>query len=200
MSEILTSMSTEITMFVLLSVFALILTVFSSRQASSMREIERVVQDYYSMQLRSVRRNYAGSLDALDGLKWISDHVSAGLPKPIQVVDFIRAVPEIGAIDLRTGDNRRVVVSPYPRRDILLHDRRSKSAGRLNKKKKPADRIASFAFRPLLDGSRYGLGITTIESSMSATDEFFDMEANAVAKKFDTNWKMPTRLYFYVVD
>ena len=49
-------MPTEILMFIMLSVFVVILTILSYSQASSMREMERVVQDYYAMQLRTARR------------------------------------------------------------------------------------------------------------------------------------------------
>lgn len=189
------SMSTEILMFVMLSIFAVILTVFGSRQASSMREIERVAQDYYAMQLRAARRQYAGSLDALNPLEWVSNHLSNGLPKPVQVVELIRVIPEIGAADLRTNDNRRVVVSIHPKKDLLLYDRRSKSAKRPTKAE---DRISKFAVRPLLTAR--GWGVETVESTMSSNDEFFDMEADAVGTKLGLNWKMPTRLYFHVVD
>lgn len=191
-------MSTEILMFIMLSIFVVILTILSYSQASSMREMERVVQDYYAMQLRTARRAYAGALDTINPFEWVSNRLSARQPKPVQIIEVIRAIPEISAVDLRTNDNRRVVVSPYPKMDILLYDRRSKVSKR--KKKSAADRIADFAIRPVLDGSRYGWGVTTIEVAMSKTDEFFDMEADAVGKKLNVDWKTPTRLYFHVVD
>src|SRR5690606_11883544 len=97
--------------------------------------IERVAQDYYAMQMRGARRDYAGSLDTLDPLEWVSNQLSAGLPKPVQVMEAIRSVPEIDAVDLRTNDNRRVVVSIRPKSDIVLFDRRSRSI----KKKSAAD-------------------------------------------------------------
>jgi hypothetical protein len=189
-------MSLEILVIAMLIVFSLILTIYNHRQAEAMRGIERVVQDYYAMQMRSVRREYAGSLDTLNPLEWVSNRLSAGLPKPVRVVDVIRSVPDIQAVDLRTNDNRRVVVSVRPKSDIILFDRRSRSA----RKKSAADRIADFASRPLLTKSRWGWGVKTVEMSMSQTDEFFDLEAGAVGKKFGLNWDNPTRLYFYVVE
>lgn len=191
-------MSTEILMFIMLSVFVVILTILSYSQASSMREMERVVQDYYAMQLRTARRAYAGALDTINPFEWVANRLSARQPKPMQIIEVIRSIPEISAVDLRTNDNRRVVVSPYPKMDILLYDRRSKVSKR--KKKSAADRIADFAIRPVLNGSRYGWGVSTVEVAMSKTDEFFDMEADAVGKKFNVDWKTPTRLYFHVVD
>lgn len=189
-------MSLEILVVAMLIVFSLILTVYNHRQAEAMRGIERVAQDYHAMQMRSARRDYAGSLDTLNPLEWVSNQLSAGLPKPLQVVEAIRSVPEIDAVDLRTNDNRRVVVSIRPKSDIVLFDRRSRSV----KKKSAADRIADFASRPLLTKSRWGWGVKTVEKSMSQADEFFDLEAGAVGKRFGVNWDNPTRLYFHVVE
>lgn len=118
--------------------------------------------------------------------------------KPVQIIEQSAPSPDTGSVDLRTNDNRRVVVSVHPKIDILLFDRRTKVSKR--SKKRAADRIADFAVRPVLDGSRYGWGVTTIEVAMSKTDEFFDMEADAVGKKLNVDWKTPTRLYFHVVD
>jgi hypothetical protein len=189
-------MSLEILVVAMLIVFSLILTVYNHRQAEAMRGIERVAQDYFAMQMRSARRDYAGSLETLNPLEWVSNQLSAGLPKPVQVVEAIRSIPEIDAVDLRTNDNRRVVVSIRPKSDIVLFDRRSKSA----KKKSAADRIANFASRPLLTKSRWGWGVKTVEKSMSQADEFFDLEAGAVGKRFGVHWDNPTRLYFHVVE
>lgn len=189
-------MSLEILVVAMLIVFSLILTVYNHRQAEAMRGIERVAQDYHAMQMRSARRDYAGSLDTLNPLEWVSNQLSAGLPKPVQVVEAIRSVPEIDAVDLRTNDNRRVVVSIRPKSDIVLFDRRSRSV----KQKSAADRIADFASRPLLTKSRWGWVVKTVEKSMSQVDEFFDLEAGAVGKRFGVNWDNPTRLYFHVVE
>ena len=191
-------MPTEILMFIMLSVFVVILTILSYSQASSMREMERVVQDYYAMNLRRARRAYGGTLDTINQYVWVSNRLSARQSKPVQIIEVIRSIPEIGAVDLRTNDNRRVVVSVHPKMDILLFDRRTKVSKR--SRKSVGDRIADFAVRPVLDGSRYGWGVTTIEVAMSKTDEFFDMEADAVGKKLNVDWKTPTRLYFHVVD
>ena len=126
----------------MLSVFVVILTILSYSQASSMREMERVVQDYYAMQLRTARRAYAGALDTLNPYEWVSNRLSARQSKPVQIIEVIRSIPEIGAVDLRTNDNRRVVVSVHPKLDILLFDRRAKVSKR--SKKSAADRITGF--------------------------------------------------------
>jgi len=45
------------------------------------------------------------------------------------------------------------------------------------------------------------VGVKTIERVMSQTDEFFDLEASAVAARLNGNvrWDNPSRLWFYVV-
>lgn len=186
-------MTTEVITVILIGALALILSFYHHRQAASLRTMENVVQDYYAMQFRTLRREYAGSLDILNPFEWASNHVSAGMDKPISITDVIRVVPEAQAVDLRTSDNRRVVISPYSWRELYYFDRKARHA------KKGTDRLASFAARPLLNHNRFGWGIKTIESVTSNTDEFFDLEADVIGRKFGVQWNQPTRLYLHVV-
>jgi len=186
-------MTTEIITFVLISTLALILSFYHHRQAASLRAMENVVQDYYAMQFRTLRRQYAGALDILDPFAWASNHISAGMDRPMSVTDVIRIVPEVQAVDLRTSDNRRVVISPHSWRELYYFDRKARHA------KKGPDRLASFAARPLLTNSRFGWGIKSLECVTSNTDEFFDLEADVIGRKLGVQWNQPTRLYFHVV-
>jgi hypothetical protein len=185
-------MTIEIITFILICALALILSLYHHRQAASLRAIECVVQDYYAMQFRSIRREYAGSLDTLNSFEWISNHVSAGMDKPVTITDVIRTVPEIQTVDLRTSDNRRVVVSPHSYGELYAFDRRARHTRR-------SDRLASFAARPLLNNSRFGWGVKTIEGMTSNTDEFFDLEADVIGRKLGVAWNQPTRLFFYIL-
>ncbi len=186
-------MTNEILTFLLLGALTLILTLYQYRQAASLRAIENVVQDYYAMQFRAVRRNYAGVLDTLNSFEWISDHVSASMDKPLTITDVIRVIPEMQAVDLRASDNRRVVVSTRSWSELYSFDRRARHT-------KKSDRLASFAARPLLNNSRFGWGVITVEGLTSNTDEFFDLEADVIGKKLGVQWNQPTRLFFYVVE
>lgn len=185
-------MTIEITTLVLIGALALILSLYHHKQAASLRAIEQAAQDYYALQFRSIRRNYAGSLDSLDAFEWVSRHVSEGLSSPLAVTDVIRVVPEMQAVDLRAGDNRRVVISARPWRELYFFDRRARQAGQ--------DRLASFASRPLLNRSRFGWGVRTVQGMTSNTDEFFDLEAEVIGRRFGVSWSAPTRLFFYVVE
>ena len=186
-------MTTEVITLILIGALALILSFYHHRQAASLRAIENVVQDYYAMQFRTVRREFAGSLDSLDPFEWVSRHACAGMDTPMAVTDVIRIVPEVLAVDLRTSDNRRVVISPHSWQELYYFDRKARRA------KKGTDRLASFAARPLLTNNRFGWGIKSIECLTSNTDEFFDLEAEVVGRKFGIHWHQPTRLYLHVV-
>jgi hypothetical protein len=185
-------MTTEIITFVLICALTLIMSLYHYRQAASLRAIENVVQDYYAMQLRSIRRAYAGALDTLNPFEWVASHVAAGMDTSITITDVIRVVPEIQAVDLRTGDNRRVVVSTRSWRELYYFDRKARGA-------KKNDRLSAFAARPLLNNSRFGWGMTTVEGVTSNLDEFFDLEADVIGKKLGVAWNQPTRLYFYIL-
>lgn len=190
-------MTTEITTFVLVCALALIMSLYHYRQAASLRAIENVVQDYYAMQLRAARREYAGSLDTLNSFEWISRHVSADMPKPVLITDVIRVVSEMQAVDLRTSDNRRVVISTRPWRNLYYFDRKARHT---KKGENAADRISNFASRPLLNRSFFGWGVKTVEGVTSNLDEFFDLEADVIGRKLGVSWNNPTRLFFHVVE
>lgn len=189
-------MTTEIITFVLICVLTLILSLYHHRQAASLRAIENVVQDYYAMQFRAARRGYAGSLDTLNSFEWVANHVSAGLSKPVSITDVIRVIPEVQAVDLRTSDNRRVLISTRSWRELYYFDRKARH---IKKGGKAADRISNFAARPLLNNSRFGWGVETVQGMTSNTDEFFDLEADVIGKKLGVHWNNPTRLYFYIL-
>ena len=89
-----------------------------------------------------------------------------------------------------------MIVSTLPKSDVMRFDRRLRTAGR---KKSAAERVASFAARPLLGKSRWGWGVKTVERVMSQANEFFDIEAGAVAERIGVKWDKPSRLWFYVV-
>lgn len=184
----------EISVLCLLFLLTLILTVYNQRQAAALRGIERLVQDFVAMQMRD-RRARAGRELQLDPLAWLSALANAGLEQPLTASESLRIVQEVQAVELRTTDGRRLVVSPRPKSDLLRCDRRLRMQGGQS----AAARVGAFAWRPLLNRSRWGLGVQVIECSMSACGEFFDLEAAEVAKRFGLDWGLPTRLWCYVV-
>lgn len=181
----------------LIAVLAIILTLQNRRMASSLRGMERVIQNYYAMQVRDRRTEQARHIgEDFNALAWISRQVSAGLDTPLEAVEVIRLVPDMNAVDLRTADNRRLVVSPLPKSDILHFDKRLRARGG----KSASKRLEAFASRPLLTQSFWGNGVQVVERVLDDSAEFFDIEAQAAGSRLGVNWNNPTRLYFYVVE
>jgi hypothetical protein len=190
-------MSLELSTAFLVFLLTVILAVYNQRQASALRGVERLVQDFVAMQIRDRRtRHIDGLADRIDPLDWLARQVSSELDVPLTISEVMRVVPDIRAVELRAANGQRVVVSTLPKSDILRFDRRLRAAGR---KKSAAERIASFASRPLLGRSRWGWGVQTVERVMTQTDEFFDVEASAVAERLGLKWDRPSRLWFHVV-
>ena len=190
-------MSLELSTVILVFLLTVILAVYNQRQASALRGVERLVQDFVAMQIRDRRtRHIEGLADRIDPLEWLASQVSSELDAPLTISEVMRVVPDIQAVELRASSGQRVIVSTSPKVDVMHFDRRLRTAG---KRKSAADRVASFAARPLLGRSRWGWGVQTIERVMSQANEFFDVEAGAVAERLGLKWDKPSRLWFYVV-
>ncbi len=182
----------------LIAILCLILTLYNRRMAAAIRGIESIVQDYYAMQIRARRAHQIKEIDdsSLNVFEWIGTQASSGLDHQVQITEVLRLVPEASAIDLRTADNRRLVVSPLPLPELLRFDKRLRSNGG----KSVSKRVEAFASRPLLNQSRWGWGVTVVERALSEAAEFFDLEAQAVGNRLGMNWRTPARLWFYVVE
>ena len=148
------------------------------------------------MQIRDRRARHNESAIHIDPLDWLARQASSELDTPLIISEVIRVVHEIQAVELRASDGLRVIVSTLPRSDVMRFDRRLRVAGI---KKNAAERVASFAARPLLGRSRWGWGVQVIERIMSQANEFFDIEADAVSERLGLKWEKPSRLWFYVV-
>jgi len=189
-------MSIEFSVALLVFLLTVILTVYNHRQAAALRGIERLVEDFVAMQIRDRRQKRMEELSAINPLEWLSKQASAGLDSPVTVTEIARAVPDVQAIEVRLKSGAHMVISTLSKSEIMRFDRRLRSS---KKGKSAKERVANFASRPLLGKSRWGWGVMTVERVMSQTDEFFDLEADAVAKRSGVDWRSPSRLWFYVV-
>lgn len=190
-------MSLELSTVFLVFLLTIILAVYNQRQASALRGMESLVQDFVAMQIRDRRtRHIDGLADRIDPLEWLERQASSELDTPITISEVIRVVHDIQAVELRASNGQRVIVSVLPKSDIMRFDRRLRVAGR---KKSAAERVASFASRPLLGTSAWGWSVQTVERVMSQSHEFFDIEAGAVAERLGVKWGNPSRLWFYVI-
>jgi hypothetical protein len=189
--------SLEFSTVILVFLLTVILAVYNQRQASALRGMERLVQDFVAMQIRDRRtRHNAGLADLIDPLEWLARQVSTELDTTLTLSEVMRVVYDIQAVELRASSGQRVIVSTLPKAEVMRFDRRLRTAGR---KKSAAERVAAFAARPLLGKSRWGWGVQTVERVMSQSNEFFDIEAGAVAERLGVKWDEPSRLWFYVV-
>jgi len=190
-------MSLELSTVFLVFLLTVILAVYNQRQASALRGVERLVQDFVAMQIRDRRtRHVEGLANHIDAMEWLERQVSLGLDTPLTVSEIVRVVHEVQAIELRASNGQRVIVSTLAKADVMRFDRRLRAAGR---RKSAAERVSSFVARPLLGRSRWGWGVQTVECVMSQANEFFDIEAGAVAERLGVKWDEPSRLWFYVV-
>ena len=190
-------MSLELSTVILVFLLTIILAVYNQRQASALRGVERLVQDFVAMQIRDRRtRHVEGLADRIDPLEWLACQASSELDTPLTISEVMRVVHDIQAVELRTTSGQRMIVSTSPKSDVMRFDRRLRAAGR---KKSAAERVASYASRPLLGKSRWGWGVQTVERVMSQANEFFDVEAGAVAERLGVKWEAPSRLWLYVV-
>jgi len=181
----------ELSIFLMVLLLTISMTIYNHRQAAALNRVARLVQDFVAMQIRDRRRAHQQNLvERIDPFEWLSRQASEGLDRPLQVSDVARVVREINAIELRADGGRRLIVSPSSLAEIRRYDRRL-LAGRNGKS--ASRRMEAFAARPLL-----GTKVIEVERVMDQQNEFFDLEAGAVGERLGVAWGTPLRLWFYV--
>ncbi len=173
-----------------------ILAIYNYLQAIALRGMERAVRELVAMQIQDRRSKAAKELECLNPLVWFSIQASAGFEKSICVVEVLRVIPGVQAVDLRTLDSHRLVVSILPKSRLLRFDRRLQARSGVSASK----RVSGYISQPLLGDLRWGWRVKVKERALSQISEFFDLEATIVGKKVGVNWDQPSRLWFYVVD
>ena len=113
-------MTVEISVALLVFFLTIILAVYNQRQASALRGMERLVQDFVAMQIRDRRtRHIEGLAERIDPLEWLAHQASSELDTPITISEVIRVVHEIQAVELRATSGLRVIASTSPRSDVM---------------------------------------------------------------------------------
>lgn len=158
-----------------------ILTLYNSRQAAALREMEQVLSDWYLMQVAERREKQRQAVRVDDPLAWLGRH--AGLT--LTAVE--RKQEAAQAISFLTDNATRLVVSPL-------------SPDRLKAALKPLEarngKVANLV-DPLL--GRHPRRVQVEERSILNGGKWFDIEAGQVGKALGVDWGEPTRLYFYRV-
>ena len=75
----------EMSVVLLIFLLTAVLTVYNHRQASALRGMERLVQDFVAMQIRDRRTQHVEGLADMDPLAWFSRQVSSELDEPITI-------------------------------------------------------------------------------------------------------------------
>jgi hypothetical protein len=182
----------EIATFVLILCLVLILTIYNRRQAHALETMARLEEDRAAREIRDRRESKAGEL-RVEPLHWLEGLVNPLLDAPLSLTDTAkRVVPEVGTVELRTEDGRRLLVSTRTLSDLRRYDCQVRHSGG----KGAAARLSEFAAIPLL-GNRWR--VWNAPRTMADAGEFFDLEAQACGKALGLDWGAPTRLWFYVL-
>jgi len=158
-----------------------ILTLYNSRQASALREMEQVLTDWYLMQVAEKREKERQAVKVEDPLAWI------GRQAGLTVTAVERRQEQARAVAFLTDNATRLVVSPL-------------SPERLKAALKPLEarngKVANLV-DPLL--GRNTRRVEVIERSILNAGEWFDVEAGQALQGLELPWGEPKRLYFYRV-
>ena len=97
-------MSLELSTVFLVFLLTVILAIYNQRQASALRGVERLVQDFVAMQIRDRRtRHIEGLADRIDPLEWLAQQASSELDVPVTINEVMRVVHDIQAVELRAS-------------------------------------------------------------------------------------------------
>lgn len=180
-------MTIEISVALMVFLLTIILAYYNQRQAAALRGMERLAEDFIAMQIRDRRaKHLEGLAERLDPLGWLAREAGSGLDAPLVLCEVLRVVQEVQAVELRAESGHRLIVSTCSSADLLQYDRRVRSS-----------RLTAISTRPLIPASPWGCRV--VERVMSQSNEFFDLEAEAVAERLGLKWNRPCRLWFYVV-
>ncbi len=113
----------EIATFVLILCLALILTIYNRRQAHALETMARLEEDRAAREIRDRRESKAGEL-RVKPLHWLEGLVNPLLDAPLVLTDSAkRVVPEVGTVELRAEDGRRLLVSTRTLPELRRYDR-----------------------------------------------------------------------------
>lgn len=158
-----------------------ILTLYNSRQARALREMEHVLSDWYLMQVAERREAQRNSVKADDPLLWLGQQVG------LTLTGVERCLENPPAAAFLTDNATRLVVSP------LAMERLKAALTPLEVKNGRVKNLVD----PLL--GRNPRRVQVEERSILNAGEWFDVEAGQVGSALGIAWGEPKRLYFYRV-
>jgi len=157
-----------------------VLTLYNSRQAAALQEMETVLGDWYLMQAAERREQRRKEIHIADPLGWVTEQTGV----TVTVVE--RTLTDPPAVELLTDHpSYRLVISPLSPRQLraALKPLEVKKNGR-----------AASLVDPLL-----GRKFEAVDRSIANSGEWFDIEAGLAGRAFGVDWGEPKRLWFYAV-
>lgn len=156
-----------------------ILTLYNSRQAAALQEMENVLGDWYLMQAAERRDKRRQEIQIADPLAWVAEQTG------VTVTGVERVLADPPAVELLTDHpSYRMVVSPLSPRQLRA------ALKPLEVKNGRTAKLVD----PLL-----GRKIEAVDRSIANSGEWFDIEAGQAGKALGVSWGEPKRLWFYAV-
>jgi hypothetical protein len=174
----------ETSVFLLILILTIILTVYNHRQARAIEGVRDMAEDLVAMQIRDRRAKYQKDSQDIQVDAWIAEQVALVVDRPVEISTY-QLIEDVQAIDVTLKDGGRVVITPATEGDLKRRDRRKRGGSRLAM-------FAASSVPPALP-RRY-----TVVSRTLLDNEFLDIEADAVSDKLSLGWRQPARLWFYV--
>jgi len=156
-----------------------VLTLYNSRQAAALQELERVIGEFYLMQAADRREQRRKEVQIGDPLAWVSKQTG------VTVTGVERTLADPPAVELLTENPAyRLVISPLAPRELRT------ALKPLEVKNGRTSKLVD----PLL-----GRKAEAVDRSIANSGEWFDIEAEQAGKAFGVEWGEPKRLWFYAV-
>lgn len=169
------------TTIALIVIMTLVLFFSNQRQASILRQMRMVMEDWYQAQMRDRRETFRDKIIMPDVLQWVGSQVN------LTVVEQARKLENPPAAEFLTAEGARLVISPLSKRKL-----RSALKNSEGKRRKVAKLV-----QPLLGYHPGRVDVT--ERSNKTVHEWYEVEIETALEKLGINWVNFKGLYFYTV-
>jgi hypothetical protein len=169
------------TTIALIVIMTLVVFFSNQRQASILKQMREVVEDWYKAQMRDRRESFKAKIHMPDVMEWVGSQVN------LTVVDQGRKLDEPPAVEFLTAEGARIVISPLKKFNL-----RGELRAIEGKRRKVSKLV-----QPLL-GYHPGR-VKAIERSNQTVHEWYEVEIETAANQLGVNWGNAKALYFYVI-
>jgi hypothetical protein len=165
----------------LIVIMTLVLFLSNQRQASILKRMRLIMEDWFDAQMRDRRKIYKEKIRMPDVLVWLGSQVG------LSIVEQGRLLVEPPAAEFLTAEGDRLVISPLPKGKLRNELRRAEG-----KRRKVAKLV-----QPLL--GYHPFNIKVLERSNKTVHEWYEVEIETALEKLGIHWGDLKNLYFYVI-